>query len=49
MKLLKNMFKKTPKDKRSKHEVFLCEEFEKGRILQIDNGRDNREHFTGKS
>lgn len=39
---------KIPKEKHSKHDTFLLEEYEKNRILQIDNDKDNKEHFNHK-
>jgi len=38
------MFKK----KKKLREKFLLEEFEKGRVLQVDNGIDNKQHFKPK-
>lgn len=38
------MFKK----KKKLRKKFLLEEFEKGRILQVDNGIDNKQHFKPK-
>jgi len=38
------MFKK----KKKLREKFLMEEYEKGRILQVDNGVDNKQHFKPK-
>lgn len=36
------------KEKHSKREIMLLEEYEKGKVLQIDNGKDNKQHLTGK-
>jgi len=38
------MFKK----KKKLREKFLLEEYEKGRVLQVDNGIDNKQHFKPK-
>jgi len=34
--------------KRKLREKFLLEEYEKGKILQVDNGIDNKLHFKPK-
>ena len=38
------MFRK----KKKLREKFLMEEYEKGRVLQVDNGIDNKQHFKPK-
>jgi len=38
------MFRK----KKKLREKFLMEEYEKGKILQVDNGIDNKQHFKPK-
>lgn len=36
------------KNKKEKHQAFLLEEFEKKRVLQIDNNKDNEEYLGKK-
>jgi len=36
------------KRKKKLREKFLLEEYTKGRILQVDNGIDNKQHFKPK-
>lgn len=38
-------FNKKKDEKGSKREKLLLEEYNKGRILQVDNGLDNKKHF----
>ena len=40
------LFKK--KEKITKRQEELIEDYEKGRILQIDNGTDNKKYLKGK-
>ena len=43
MKLFKS--KKVKEEKMSKHERALLREYELGRVLQVDNQKDNKEYF----
>ena len=44
-----NLFKKKDKkEKLTKKQKELIEDYEKGRILQIDNETDNKKYFEGK-
>lgn len=39
------MFRRKNKIKATKRQRELIEDFEKGKVLQVDNGIDNKEHF----
>lgn len=38
--------KKNPNKKLSKRQIELITEFENGKVLQVDNGKDNKKHFN---
>jgi len=38
-------FKRNKKDKKKSREELLLEDYENGKILQVDNNKDNKEYF----
>lgn len=48
LKLLSKKYRKGSENKKKEHQTFLMGEFDKGRILQTDNGKDNKEYLGKK-
>ena len=46
MKILNKFFSRNKKKKLTKKEKELLENYDKGLILQVDNGVDNKKHFN---